>query len=119
MTVPDAYADWKRALGIYALAATPIYARVSRWQEETLASFRRGDDPRRLRHFVPAATQEVSPATANTSSLVIPALTTAHWQALLQRHAPILKVKARGDFDRIGAIVFRGNEPAVDANEPN
>ena len=118
LTVPDAYAEWKRTLGIYALAVTQIFAGVSRWQEDTLASFGRGDGPRGLQHYVPAATaQEVSLLTSNAGALGIPALTTAQWQALLQRHAPILQVEARGDFDRIGAIVFRGKEPAVDANE--
>ena len=46
LTVPDAYGDWKRALGLYLLAATPIYAGVSRWQDETVLAFRKADDLR-------------------------------------------------------------------------
>ena len=119
LTVPDAYADWKRALGLYALAATPIYAGVSRWQDETVLAFRKADDLRGWHHYIPAVTaQDATFSTAPRDALGIPALAPTQWQARLARHAPVLQVEMRGDFDRIGAIGFRENEPAVDASEP-
>ena len=119
LTVPDAYADWKRALGLYALAATPIYAGVSRWQDETVLAFPKADDLRGLHHYIPAATEQsttLSPATRN--ALGIPSLAPTQWQVLLEHYAPALQIETQGDFDRIGTIGVRENEPAVDASEP-
>ena len=121
--VPDRYATWQRAVGLYPLVRWPFLAGVQAWQR------RHGDvmsqwatAPPATRRFVPA---RAAPSTAAPwrgwprDALGVPQFSNAAADALLAAHAPVLEIETRGDADRFGALVWRGGPlPVVDAAAP-
>lgn len=130
-SVPDAYVDAQRFLGLYPVTLIPFAWGVASWQQDTRDLFAtpfpelpvRGE---RIR-YVPATTKPegpvagwVSPATA--TALRMPALTTERTWQLLVQHAPVLIVDTVNGNDRIGALTWRatvqGASVAVNTHDP-
>ncbi len=128
--VPDAYLDWQRVVGLYALTRIPFASGVAQWQEETQAMFAqaRGDapSPHPAERYGPSdgaryARAEVAALLARGEGrpLGIPPWSAAEQAKLLATHAPVFEVATSGVFDRPGALVWRGaGSPDVDVNQP-
>lgn len=131
LAVPDQYATWKRALGLYALTSIPFLHGVEAWQRETAQRFAdsaRTEAVNALR-YLPATTTEAAPdllsrfAASPRDDLGIPQLSAEDWKALLAHYAPVFEVETQGtdqrNSDRIGALRF-GSEGmiAVDIDKP-
>ena len=127
--VPDDYAGWRRALGLYPLTRWPFFAGVERWQagwERTLlqGTSRAVDGPASDR-WVPMGgamrPDDVSALMAAVApdALGIPRPTDAQAVRLLQAHAPQIEVAQAGSFDRLGRLYWSDAvAPRVDAATP-
>ncbi|MBL8512738.1 MAG: hypothetical protein JNJ55_02005 [Betaproteobacteria bacterium] len=93
--VPDAYADWKRALGLYAITSIPFRWGVALWEESTRRKF------------------ETASAAPLTRWLPPPAEA-----ALLRRHAPVFEIDARTAVDQFGAPQWTNDGIVVDTRKP-
>ena len=120
--VPDRYATWQRAVGLYPLVRWPFFAGVQNWQrshEEAMSRW--ATSPAPTQRFVPA---RAAPTTAlwharPRDALGVPQFSDAEVAALLAAHAPALEVETRGDADRFGALAWNGGAvPAVDRAAP-
>jgi hypothetical protein len=126
-SVPDRYATWQRAAGLYPVVRWPFFAGVEAWQREHDAQVAGWSaTPPPTQRFVPAG---VAPAAASVASLWrdrprdalgLPQLQPDEAAILLAARAPALEIETRGDFDRFGALVWRegGATPVVDAGTP-
>jgi hypothetical protein len=127
--VPDDYAMWKRALGLYPLTRWPFYAGVKRWQAGWARELQRGqtlaaNDEGGQRWTT--ASEAVAPAVVSalmaeipTDALGIPRPTEAQALSLLQAYAPEIEVAQRGPFDRLGRLHWGDAvAPQVDASQP-
>lgn len=129
--VPDDYDTWKRVVGLYELAKIPFADGIRRWQQETLRAFsmplaelpQRG---RRTRYLPadtmpPLAPHEVARtlAFARSGRLGLVRLARADRDRLFATYAPAFDIDHAGEFDRLGAPVWReGGEVSVDASRP-
>lgn len=108
--VPDDYRPALRALGLYPLTQLAFAAGVRGWQARTRQTFEATSAPGWLPgpslRYVPASDPGPVPAVAQGPDLGLPQRSPAQWQALLQRHAPILVVEHHSDDDRIGTPVW-------------
>ncbi len=119
--VPDHYASWKRALGLYPLTSIPFFKGVVGWQHSTEYVFSNAaNDDAASRHekfirYQLAAEYDEGKIGVDIDARFrasvrnifgIPQLSTNQWQLLLDRHAPIFEVETRGVFDRIGEVKF-------------
>ena len=127
--VPDDYAGWKRALGIYPLSSIPFRMGVRGWERRAIAMFRRDrtDEagPGELMRYEPAGTaagpEQIATLVARSraDALGILRFSAADHEALLKAYAPVFEIDATGDYDRFGALAWReGPSPEVDASEP-
>lgn len=127
--VPDDYIDWQRVAGLYPLAAMPLSIGIDRWQEETVAAFRRiaSGEPlgaRSLRYEPPsraAGAREIAKilARAPTDRLGVPQLGRDDRETLLQTFTPIYEIATSGDYDRFGRLAWgSGDAPEVDVAHP-
>lgn len=128
--VPDAYLDWQRVVGLYALTSIPFASGVAQWHAEAQAMFTQArsgvPSPHPTERYGPAdsaryARAEVAAllARAERQPLGIPSWSDAEQAKLLATHAPVFEVATSGTFDRPGALVWRGAEsPDVDVNRP-
>ncbi|MBO0735328.1 MAG: hypothetical protein J2P48_01975, partial [Alphaproteobacteria bacterium] len=127
--VPDEYIERSRILGLYPLATLPLSVGVRRWQDATVAMFRReaaGDD--RGHHFVRyepsgyplgAARLRAIFAQARTDPLGIPQLSSTDREKLLETFAPIFEIDTTGAYDRFGPLAWgTGSAPEVDIAHP-
>ena len=127
--VPDDYALWKRAAGLYPVTRWPFYAGVERWQagwERRLQQARTasGSSGPVLR-WSPAS-QVMSPADVTSimaaitsDALGIPQPSEAQVSGLLQAFAPVIEVDQGGPFDRLGRLHWgTAVAPQVDAEQP-
>jgi len=128
--VPDAYKDWQRVMGFYALSRIPFAGGVAQWHAEAREMFRRAREGAPAAHPLerygpPAASgytrAEVSALLARTARdpLGMPQLTADEQARLLQTYAPVFEVETTGDYDRPGILRW-GNEehPLVDRSHP-
>lgn len=127
--VPDHYALWKRALGLYPLTSIPFFQGVSAWQRSTEKNFSdpliyNAHQPDLIR-YAPAtqdaAAVELGPqfAASLRNTLGIPQLSEVDWTALLNRYAPIFDIETKGEFDRIGQLQFNPQgQLAINASTP-
>lgn len=123
--VPDAYNTGARALGLYPVTQLLVAAGEGRWQDETRAVFAlpiaqlpvRGRPTRfgvRTASPVPEVTFPV-PA----DPLGLPVLSRLDRTMLLVRHAPLLEIDVRADYDRPGELgLDRDDLPVVDPARP-
>lgn len=117
-TVPDAYVDAQRLVGLYPVTLFPFALGVASWQQATRELFAtpfpelqvRGE---RIRYVPATATPEGTVAglmsSPNSIALRMPVVTPERaWQLLVQ-HAPVLIVDTVDGNDRIGALTWRAS----------
>jgi hypothetical protein len=124
--VPDRYATWQRAIGLYPILRWPFHAGVQGWERDhgmQVAHWVASPPP--TQRYVPAALSAPGGATANLwrqrprDALGLPQFTAAETAALLAAHAPALEIESRGEYDRFGALAWRESAtPAVSTDEP-
>ncbi len=127
--VPDEYALWKRALGLYPLSRWPFLAGVKRWESEWAQTLVEGSRsamgvPEGYRwapdgaSVAPGEVQGLMAALA-PDALGIPRPSEAQAARLLHAYAPVVEVVQRGAFDRVGRVQWADAEaPQVDATQP-
>ncbi|QCB48060.1 hypothetical protein E5678_19745 [Hydrogenophaga sp. PAMC20947] len=127
--VPDDYAMWKRALGLYPLTRWPFYAGVERWQAGWARELRQGQTQAaggEGGQRWSAASAAMAPAgvsalmeAVSADALGIPRPTEAQSLSLLQAYAPEIEVAQRGPFDLLGRLHWGDAvAPQVDAAHP-
>ena len=125
--VPDDYSSMSRVFGVYAVSRYPFTEGVRRYQEETLAAYRRelttpegGSvvrySPPTLPRLPRAAVAAILERAA-ANLLGIPEPSEPDAGALFNTYAPIFEIEITGDYDRFGALRWlHGAEmPGVDA----
>ncbi len=127
--VPDDYIDLNRVVGLYPLVAMPLSIGINRWQEDTVAGFRRtasgeADGGPIVRYEPvgqPAGAPEIAKilARAPTGRLGVPQLSHDDRETLLRTFAPIYEIATSGDYDRFGRLAWgAGAAPEVDVRHP-
>ena len=127
--VPDDYIDLNRVVGLYPLVAMPLSIGINRWQEDTVAGFRRtasGEaDPGPIVRYEPVGQPAGAPevakilARAPTGRLGVPQLSHDDRETLLRTFAPIYEIATSGDYDRFGRLAWgAGAAPEVDVRHP-
>ncbi len=126
--VPDHYASWKRALGLYPLTSIPFFKGILGWQRSTKYTFLAAaniidatQEEAFIRYQLAAEHDEGKTSVDIERSfrdsvrnvLGIPQFSTGEWQRLLNRHAPAFEVETKGIFDRIGEIKFGPHEQVI------
>ncbi len=124
--VPDDYRLLSRILGLYWFTRLPFAEGVRRYQEETMAAYRREVAAPEGASVVRHAPQPGGPlprprvATmlkrAAENPLGIPEPREGDLEALLAAYAPSFEVEVKGDYDRFGALRWLRDSdmPAVD-----
>lgn len=126
--VPDDYRPALRALGLYPLTQLAFAAGVRGWQARTREAFAANAAPGWLPgpnlRYVPASDPGPVPVVAQGPDFGLPQRLSSEWQALLQRHAPVVVVERGSDDDRIGAPAWGAADaaghdlPRVDTAQP-
>ena len=121
--VPDRYASWQRAAGLYPLVRWPFFAGVQAWQrrhEEAMSQWASAPPP--TLRYVPARTAvpNAPPWPGRPrDALGVPQFSDSEAAALLAAHAPALEIETHGNADRFGALAWRGGAlPTVDTAGP-
>ncbi|MEO5658222.1 MAG: hypothetical protein ABIQ90_00290 [Polaromonas sp.] len=136
--VPDDYAGWKRALGLYPLTRIPFFKGVEKWQQQTARKIGQGDGDqaaKRLKYApasAPLAARRVAAIQTQIKKdvLGIPQPSAQQQAQLLAAYAPLLEIETTGAYDRydrFGALFWgdgriierdeaRGREPAPQVN---
>ena len=124
--IPDDYSLLHRILGLYWFTRLPFAEGVRRYQEETMAAFRRElaapEGAGVVRHApepgepLPRRHVATMLKRAAENPLGIPEPSERDLAALLAAYAPSFEVEVRGDYDRFGALRWlRGSDmPVVD-----
>jgi hypothetical protein len=127
--VPDDYRTANRIAGLYWITRLPFAAGVRRYEEETLAAFRREPElpaGATLVRYAPEPDWPTSRSraaaileTSAMNPLGIPDPTASDLKALLAAYAPSFEVAVKGDYDRSGALRWLRDAqmPAVDASD--
>lgn len=129
-SIPDAYQDWKRALGLYPLARYAAKNGITRLHRKLNADF--VIPPEKLPHqgkllrYDPPNMDLLSPRqvseilrTAQQNPLKIPTLTPVQWQQLFAHFAPSWEIDTRNDTDKIGVVQLSSrNDPLINSNLP-
>jgi hypothetical protein len=127
--VPDDYIERNRVLGLYPIATLPFSIGVNRWQEETVATFRRSPvsagEGVALARYEPVRDPGSATRTRSilertkTDKLGIPQFTDDQRESLFQTFAPIFEISTAGAYDYFGSLVWgAGPAPVVDAARP-
>jgi len=125
--VPDDYADWKRAVGLYPVVRWPFFEFAKGWERQTtgmfqLAALGNAEGPRSVRYQPPdngLTAAQVTELLVGTKrdALGIPVLSPRERAALIATFAPVFAVETNGDYDRIGPLQWTGGEaPTVDVS---
>jgi len=128
-SVPDNYADWRRAIGLYPLASIPFSKGIERWYRETAEMFRQADAEtpattrivryQTLRNAVSAEQVAAIFSRPNTDALGIPQFSDAERDLLFRAYAPAFEIETTGEYDRFGPLAWRqGAAPEVDPARP-
>lgn len=127
--VPDDYADWKRALGLYPLTRIPFFQFAKDWESDAAGLFKQAAAGTAERHVIvryqPPESAASAPAIAamfanvKSDALGIPQFSDRDAEILFATYAPIYEVDTTGDFDRFGTLRW-GNRtaPEVDVAHP-
>ncbi len=126
--VPDDYATWERALGLYAITRLPFSSGIDKWHREAVEAFRKSAEGTletgATTRFGPAGNPDLQQAraivgAAPRDALGLPAFTAAQRDVLFDAFAPVIEVETTGPFDRIGALAWGDRRaPVVDATQP-
>lgn len=102
--VPARYSTALRVAGLYALTRRPFFAGVERWQADHQAAMRdAASQTRAATRLVPETPGSDAPAApVEHDALGLPRLDAAAAERLLDAHAPVFEVEARGPFDAVG-----------------
>lgn len=117
-TVPDAYRDWQRVVGMYPLVSLLVRPRVLALHQRLGASFGAGPATGApLRRYAvpgsPAAGTEPPPEPVPVDPLGIPQPDDAARARLLDRHAPAWVIETASEADRPGAVVLDAQDRPV------
>jgi hypothetical protein len=126
--VPDDYATWERALGLYAITRLPFSSGIDKWHREAVEAFRKSSEGTleigTTARFGPPGPPDLQQAreivsAAPRDALGLPEFTAAQRDVLFDAFAPVIEVETTGPFDRIGAPAWGdGRAPVVDATRP-
>jgi hypothetical protein len=127
--VPDDYADWKRALGLYPLVKLPFFEFAKGWQNEATGMFQLAalgptENRRLLRYQLPDSSLSAPQvaallAQAKRDALGIPLFSDRERAALVATFAPVFEIETSGDYDRIGPLRWgSGETPEVEVSRP-
>jgi len=124
--VPDEYSNALRLLGLYPLITLPEYRITERVRERFRAWYEMPYEnlpvEGRLRAYRPPpgpgrAAREVMAASGH-NPLSIPRPSASEARELAVRYAPVIIQDETAPYDRVGRIVWRGDEPAADGERP-
>lgn len=129
--VPDDYAGWKRALGLYPLTRIPFFKGVEKWQQETAQKIGQGggDQTAKWLKYAPAGAPLAAERVAvlythvKKDALGIPQPSALEQALLFAAYAPLWEIETTGAHDQFGALFWgdgginerdegRGSEPA-------
>jgi len=127
--VPDNYADWKRALGLYPITSISFAKGVEGWHQEAADMFRKAGAETtpaagvvRYESAAKSVTEKQVSAIfshLSTDALGIPQFTDEERDMLFQAYAPAFEIETTGEYDRFGPLSWRnGPAPEVDATRP-
>jgi hypothetical protein len=128
--VADAYADWLRVAGLYALTRIPFAGGVAQWHEEAKAMFARSRSGAAAAHPVirygplPAARYtraEVAQLLARAAAepFGLPRFDATEAAKLFATYAPVFEVETAGPHDRPGALRWAdADHPVIDPQRP-
>lgn len=130
--VDDSYSTLQRIVGVYPLTAVPALIGWNAWKAENLSSFAREGNERALKGMVidywpdqqasplPAAEVKEIIAKSRDPNLGIPEPSPASLAPLFSTFAPVWRIDATGNFDRIGYPYWDAESgiPDVDTGRP-
>jgi hypothetical protein len=127
--VPDDYADWKRAVGLYPLVRIPFYQFAKGWQSEAETLFQQAAagtaEQHNMLRYRPGTSSadnaKVARIFASTKSdaLGVPQFSPRDADALLAAFAPVYEIDTTDTFDQPGALRWGKSEtPDVDIDRP-
>lgn len=126
--VPDDYATWERAVGLYAVTKIPFSSGIDKWHREAVEDFRKSSEGKldlgSTSRFAPPGRPDLGRAqrivrSARRDVLGIPVIEPAGREALFDAFAPVIEVGMTGAFDQIGSPAWDGRRaPGVDAARP-
>ena len=121
--VPDDYAGWKRAVGLYPLTRIPFFKGVEKWQHEAAQKFQHsasaGADAAQLMIYAPASAPLAAGRLAalhaqlKKDALGIPQPSAQEQALLLAAYAPLVEVETIGAYDRFGALFWGDDRRSV------
>lgn len=127
--VPDDYADWKRAIGLYPLVRWPFLKFAHGWEDQATGMFQVASlgtvETGRLIRYEPAtrplATAKVAELLSRVKqdALGIPLLGPRDRAALFAAFAPVFEIETNGEYDRPGPLQWAGGgTPVIDVSRP-
>jgi hypothetical protein len=127
--VPNDYIERNRVLGLYPLATLPFSIGITRWQNETVATFwraaSRDAEGGTLVRYEPGAKPAGAPqirvifAKAPADRLGIPQFSTEDRERLFRAFAPIFEISTSGEYDRFGPLAWGTRPtPEIDVTRP-
>lgn len=127
--VPEAYSDWMRVAGLYALTRLPFANGVAQWHAEAKAMFEHSRAGKVSAHPVERYGPEGSNryTRAEVAGLLTRAagpfgvlqLNAVEQARLFATYAPVFEVETTGEFDRPGALRWAdAPHPVVDTKAP-
>ncbi len=127
--VPDDYADWKRAVGLYPLVKLPFYQFAKGWQNEAETLFQQAAAGNAPQHNLLRYRPATSPTNAMTVTKIfaatksdplgVPQFSQRDADTLLAAFAPVYEIDTTDKFDLPGALRWGNSEtPQVDGTHP-
>jgi hypothetical protein len=127
--VPDDYADWKRAVGLYPVVSVPFFQFAKSWQNESTTMFQQAvagvSDQQDVVRYDPADTRVPSQrvglifASATKDALGVPEFSERDRAELFAAFAPVFELETSADYDRFGPLRWgTGETPEVDVSRP-
>lgn len=124
--VPDRYATWQRAVGLYPLLRWPFFAGVQAWQTRHATAMQRSSmqAPTMQRYATEAAALAPAALIAwwrgrGRDALGVPRFNDDEAALLLAAYAPAWEIDTEGEFDRPGRLYWgQRATPEVDTARP-
>jgi hypothetical protein len=127
--VPDDYAEWKRAVGLYPVVSVPFFQFAKGWQNEATAMFQQAmagvSDQQDVIRYDPPDNRVSSLrvgaifASAKKDALGVPEFSERDRDELFAAFAPVFELETTADYDRFGPLRWStGETPEVDVSRP-